>query len=266
MKPLTICIGYDPREAVAYHVLCHSIMSRASGPVQFIPISLSTLKGIYARPRDTRQSTDFTFARFLTPYLAGPGTSIFLDSDMLCLCDIYELVERASEDRFSDVLVVKHDYTPKSGNKFLDQVQTRYPMKNWSSVMVFNGHRMAVKNLTPEYVNKASPMDLHQFKWAGVVGTLPAEYNHLVGEYEPNRNAKIVHYTLGSPCFRSYQNCEYAPEWFEELGRMTHCDDPILELYGANLSQHPAKRSGHPEPDGLHDPDQTGDHRDNPGV
>jgi len=249
MTPLKIAIGYDPREAICYHVLCHSIMSRASGPVQFIPISLQTLKGIYERPRDPRQSTDFTYARFLTPWLSGPGTSVFLDSDMLCLCDIYELVAKAQEDRFSDVLVVKHDYEPLSGNKFLNQVQTKYPMKNWSSLMVFNGHRMAVKNLTPEYVNKATPMDLHQFKWAGAVGALPVEYNHLVGEYEPNPHAKIVHYTLGAPCFRAYQNCEYAPEWFEELGRMTHCDDPILELYGANLPRHSEPRSGHSQPD-----------------
>ena len=91
--------------------------------------------------------------------------------------------------------------------------------------MVFNGHRTAVKKLTPEYVNRASGMDLHQFKWANNVGALPVEWNHLVGEYEPNPRAKIVHYTLGTPCFKDYQNCEYAFEWFQEHGAMNSCED-----------------------------------------
>lgn len=261
MTPLKVYIGYDPREAVTWHVLAHSIMARSSGPVQITPINLSNLKGIYTRARHPGQSTDFTFARFLTPWLAGPGVSIFLDSDMLCLTDIWELECLARENPYCDVLAVKHDYSPKQGNKFLNQPQSNYPCKNWSSVMVFNGHRAAVRKLTPEYVNKAEPMDLHQFKWATDVGELPLEYNHLVGEYKPNPHAKIVHYTLGAPCFRKYQACEYAAEWFEELGRMTHCDDPDLEIgHYANLSGRSKQNSGRPaEPIG---PENSGEERD----
>lgn len=238
MTPLKIYIGYDPKEAVTWHVLAHSIMSRASAPIQICPINLANLKGLYSRQRDARQSTDFTYARFLTPYLAGPGTSIFMDSDMLCLCDIWELEALARENPYSDVLVVKHDYLPRAGKKFREQEQTSYPCKNWSSLMVFNGHRQPVRRLTPEYVNRASAMDLHQFKWSQDVGALPVEYNHLVGEYACNPHAKIVHYTLGAPCFRSYQECEFSAEWFHELGEMTHCDDPILELHDADLPRH----------------------------
>jgi hypothetical protein len=227
MKPLKVFIGYDGREAICYHVLAHSILARASRPVTICPIMLSQLGQIYHRPRNPEQSTDFTFARFLTPYLAGPGEiSIFMDSDMLCLSDVIELEKLAQEQTYCDVLVVKHDYQPLLGRKFLNQVQTQYPCKNWSSLMVFNGHRMPVRNLTPEAVNKLSPMELHQFKWADAVGDIPAEWNHLVGEYEPRLGVKIAHYTLGAPCFRAYQHCEYSQEWFEELGRMTHCADP----------------------------------------
>lgn len=242
MKPLQVYIGFDQKEAICYHVLAHSIMARASGPVSITPIALTTLKGIYNRERSPNQSTDFTFARFLTPYLAGPGTSIFMDSDMLCLCDIYELAELAKCQTFSDVLVAKHDYSPRMEKKFLGQEQTAYPCKNWSSLMVFNGHRMPVKALTPTYVNGASPMDLHQFRWAKDVGEIPLAYNHLVGEYSPNPRARIVHYTLGAPCFRAYQHCEFSAEWFDELGRMTHCDDPLLELFtNANVPGGSAK-------------------------
>ncbi len=246
MTPLKIYIGFDQKEAVTWHVLAHSIMARSSKPVQICPISLSTLNGIFNRERDAKQSTDFTYARFLTPYLAGPGISIFMDSDMLCLCDIWELEALARANPYSDVLVVKHVYSPREGKKFLGNEQTIYPCKNWSSLMVFNGHRQALRNLTPDYVNTAEPMDLHRFRWALDVGALPGEYNHLVGEYLPNPHAKIVHYTLGAPCFREYQTCEYAYEWFKELGRMTYCADPHEGTYNADLSRCPE-----PDFDGL---------------
>lgn len=221
---LTVGIGYDARESVAYHVLSHSIMRRASKPVRIMPIMLSQLNGIFTRPRSPEQSTDFTYARFLTPWLADENsTSVFLDCDMLCLTDICELEQLAMQHMYDDVLVVKHDYTPKTSSKFLGAKQTTYPCKNWSSVMVFNGHRQPVKNLTPDYVNHARPMDLHQFKWAQTVGSLPAEWNHLVGEYPQNPNAKIVHYTLGGPYFEEYESCEYSNLWFAEFQNMMHC-------------------------------------------
>lgn len=227
---LTICIGYDHREAIAYHVLAHSIMVRASKPVRIIPIMLSQLAGTYTRPRSPLQSTDFTYSRFLTPYLAGGGVSIFLDSDMLCLTDICELETIARSNLHSDVLVVKHDYEPNTESKFLKQPQTTYPCKNWSSVMVFNGHRMCVKKLTPEYVNQAEAMALHQFQWAQDVGSLDPAWNHLVGEYEPNLEAKIAHFTLGGPYFQGYDKCEYSGLWFAELQDMLNRESPSFYL------------------------------------
>lgn len=228
---LTVAIGYDHREAIAYHVLAHSIMRRASRPVRIQPIMLSQLNGIFTRPRSPMQSTDFTYARFLTPYFADEqDVSIFLDCDMLCLTDICELENLAHANMHNDVMVVMHDYIPHTENKFLNQPQTIYPCKNWSSCMVFNGHRTAVKKLTPTYVNKAEPMDLHQFKWAQDIGSLDPAWNHLVGEYPPNPDAKIVHYTLGGPYFRGYGDCEYSQEWFDELRDMQHRDSPSFDL------------------------------------
>jgi lipopolysaccharide biosynthesis glycosyltransferase len=228
---LTIAIGYDHRESIAFYVLAHSIMRRASGPVKIVPLALNNLKHLHARPRSPNQSTDFTFTRFLTPSLADFNqTSIFLDCDMLCLADIYELAHLAQNQKYSDVLCVQHDYTPVDEIKFLNQTQTTYPCKNWSSVMVFNGHRMACKRLTPDYVDKASAMDLHQFKWADEVGSLPREWNHLVGEYPANPAAKIVHWTNGGPWFKNYLNTEYADAWFYELRDMLHRDNPSFDL------------------------------------
>jgi hypothetical protein len=192
---------------------------------------LSQLGSLWTRPRSPQQSTDFTFARFLTPYLADyAGTSVFLDSDMLCLGDICALEDIAHHNVYSDVLVVKHDYEPLHGPKFLNQAQTSYPCKNWSSVMVFNGHRARVRDLTPSYVNSAPAMDLHQFKWAENVGSLHPRWNHLVGEYPPNPSATLVHFTLGGPWFKGYSSCEYADEWFAEMRDMLHRDSPSFDL------------------------------------
>ena len=68
---IRIFIGFDERETVAWHVLTHSILARASVPVSFTPLALNNLKGIFTRPREALQSTDFSFSRFLTPYLSG---------------------------------------------------------------------------------------------------------------------------------------------------------------------------------------------------
>jgi hypothetical protein len=225
---LNIFIGFDQNESIAYHVLAHSIMRRASRPVSITPLFLPQLQnmGIYTRKRDKKQSTDFTFSRFLTPWLARTsGVSVFLDCDMLCLGDICELETLANHNPYADVFVAKHDYTPKSEMKFLGQEQTRYPCKNWSSVMVFNGHRSCVKALTPEYVNGALPMDLHQFKWAQEIGALPLEWNWLVGEYEarPTSELKLLHYTLGGPYFQDYAETDFAAEWFSEYDSANSC-------------------------------------------
>lgn len=224
---LKVFIGYDPHEAIAYNVLAHSIQRRASKPVAVIPLRLEQLKYIWTRPRSPDQSTDFTYTRFLTPFLAGDnGISIFLDCDMLCLCDIYELLTFPNANWYNDVFVVKHDYTPDPTNKFLNQKQTIYPCKNWSSLMVFNGHRMNVKNLVPSYVNSASAMDLHQFKWARDIGELPKEYNHLVGEAGyTGHDAKIVHFTRGGPWFKGFEHVDYAAHWFAEFEDMCACEN-----------------------------------------
>lgn len=218
---LNIVIGYDKNESVAYHVLAHSIMRRASKPVSITGLYLPSLEksGMYKRERDPRQSTDFTFSRFLTPWITSAmgGRSVFLDCDMLCLTDICELERIASEQLHRDVFVVKHHYTPNPDPKFLGQEQTLYPCKNWSSLMVFNGHRTAVRKLTPSYVNEASPMDLHQFKWANDVGDLPRHWNHLVDEYEYDPAAKIVHFTRGGPWFPQYGTCDYSEQWWDEF-------------------------------------------------
>lgn len=221
---IQVFIGYDPRETLAYNVLCHSIQVRASQPVSITPIMLSQLGGIMSRERHPLQSTEFAFSRFLTPYLSNySGWSIFTDNDMLMLDDVARLY--ALRDERYAAMVVKHDHVPKEERKFLDQPQTAYQKKNWSSVILFNNAQC--RALTPDYVNRASGLELHQFKWLGnddLIGELPSCWNHLVGYSKPRRDASLVHYTLGGPYFEETRNCEYGDEWRAELADMSRVD------------------------------------------
>jgi len=217
---IRLFIGFDPREAVAYSVLAYSIQARASRPIAIMPLMLSQLGDVLTRERHPLQSTEFSFSRFLTPYLSGySGWSLFMDCDMLMLNDVAKLY--ALRDERYAVMVVKHMHAPRESVKFLDQPQSKYEKKNWSSVMLFNNARC--RSLTPEYVNAASGLDLHQFKWLGsdeLIGSLPLTWNHLVGYNPPQPQASLVHYTLGGPYFNEYRDCEYSAEWFAERERM----------------------------------------------
>ena len=205
-------------------MLAYSIHARASAPVAVAPLMLSQLGGLMTRARHPLQSTDFAFSRFLTPCLSDyEGWSVFMDCDMLMLDDVAKLWA-LRDDRYA-VQVVKHDHQPRETVKFLGQAQTQYPKKNWSSVMLFNNARC--RALTPEYVSAASGLELHQFKWLpdeALIGALPRPWNHLVGYYEPTRDASLVHYTLGGPYFEAYRDCEYAAEWRAELDAMRHAE------------------------------------------
>jgi hypothetical protein len=215
-----VFIGYDPKEEVAFHVLQRSIHERSSLPVSVTPISLGQLKSTFTRERHPLQSTDFSFSRFLTPWLCNyEGWGLFMDCDMLMLGDIAELW-KLRDPKYA-VQVVKHEYVPKEDVKFLGAVQTKYEKKNWSSVMLFNC--AACKALTPEYVNAATGLELHQFKWLnddGKIGEIPPVWNHLVGEYDRRADAALVHYTLGGPYFDEYRQSDYADEWFRERDKL----------------------------------------------
>lgn len=219
-------IGYDPRETAPWNVLAHSIQVRASRPVSITPLMLSQLGDLMWRERNSLQSTDFSFSRFLVPYLCGyQGWAIFTDCDMLFLDDVAKLWDLC-DDRYA-VMCVKHDHEPKEDTKFLGAKQTRYEKKNWSSVMLYNCAKCTA--LTPEYVNSASGLELHRFQWLDsedLIGDIPQRWNHLV-DYDPQLPASEIsnlHFTTGGPYFKEYRACSYADLWWGERQDMVHCD------------------------------------------
>jgi len=86
---LSVYIGYDPRESVAFYTLAHSILRRSSIPVTIAPLMRGQLGDVYRRARGPTESTEFSLTRFLVPCLSGfSGWSIYMDCDMLCRTDI----------------------------------------------------------------------------------------------------------------------------------------------------------------------------------
>lgn len=225
MDSLRIFIGFDPREAVAYHVCCNSIIRHASVPVSITPLALNTLKDCYEE-RHGDGSNAFIYARFLVPYLCGfKGHALYLDGDMLVKDDVAKLFQCLRLDH--DVAVVKHDYTTKAATKYLGNKNENYPRKNWSSVILWNCGNYPNHCLTPEFVSKQTGAYLHRFQWLnnGRIGELAPAWNHLVDEYDHNDEAKLLHYTLGVPAFSAYEDCDHSVEWWDELHKVTDVDE-----------------------------------------
>jgi lipopolysaccharide biosynthesis glycosyltransferase len=209
---IRIVIGFDQREAVAYHTFCQSILEKASAPVSFTPLVLGSLKGFSETHTDG--SNAFIYSRFLTPWLMDfNGWAIFADGDMICLDDIAKLW--ALRDETKAVQVVQHNYQTKALDKYLGNKNENYPRKNWSSLILWNCAHPKHKLLTPEFVMKQTGAFLHRFTWLedADVGALPKEWNWLTTEYEDNYQASLLHYTLGTPCFADYKNAEMSDVW-----------------------------------------------------
>jgi lipopolysaccharide biosynthesis glycosyltransferase len=212
---INIFIGYDNKEKVAYDVLSYSILKNSSEPVAITPVNLQNVKKYFDRPKNNLSSTEFSFSRFIVPYLMEySGWAIFMDCDMLITEDINRLWS-LRDNRYA-VQVCKHDYVPRSETKFLNQTQTKYEKKNWSSLMIMNCEKCTA--LTRDYVHEASGLELHQFKWLesdDEIGGLPLEWNWLVDEYPTIDNVYNVHFTLGGPWFETYSNSPYSDLWRE---------------------------------------------------
>ena len=219
MSPFRVFIGWDQREPEAYEVAKYSLVRRASVPVEVVPIKLDELRarGLYARDVDPLASTEFTYSRFLTPTLAGfSGWALFCDCDFLWLGDVGELLGYRQSAKA--VYCVQHDYRPRETTKMDGAVQTVYPRKNWSSLMLFNCDHDAVRALTPQVVNRESGAYLHRMQWVADadIGALPVDWNWLEGWNEkPARGTpKAVHFTRGGPWFPQWQDVDYG-----DLGR-----------------------------------------------
>lgn len=237
-EKLKVYVGYDSREDIAWQVCRHSLIRQVGPGVTICPLRQPQLRelGLYTRPNDDSASTEFSLTRFLTPYLADSAEwSVFVDCDFLFTADLRAMVEAL--DPRKAVYVVQHDYQPRYQKKMDGLTQTRYPRKNWSSLMVFNGNHPAVRALTPRVVNGASPAHLHRFAWLedDAIGALPQTWNFLVGEFDPPPEApSAIHFTNGGPWFPEWTDVPYADLWHAERERYHREQDLVGRTAKAN--------------------------------
>ena len=213
-ETINLIIGYDERESIAFHTCVQSIISNTTCHVNIIPLCLKNF--VKYRENHKDGSNEFIYSRFLSPYLMDfKGWVLYLDGDMVCLGDLKELWNL--RDKKCAVQVVKHEYKTSMKKKYFGNVNENYPRKNWSSVILWNCSHFNNKCLTPDFVNKKSGAFLHRFKWLSdtEIGELEKVWNWLAIEYEKNSDAKIVHYTLGTPCFDEFHDTSMASYWME---------------------------------------------------
>ena len=124
---LSIYIGFDSRndgQQLAFDICKKSILQNTKHQDK-ITIDALVLKDLekrgFDREFDKLAATEFTYTRFMVPYLNNyQGIAIFCDSDFLWECDIYEeLVPYVNKmlAQNASVCCVKHDYQEKKSLK-----------------------------------------------------------------------------------------------------------------------------------------------------
>lgn len=221
-----VYIGYDAREEKAYEVAEKSLRGWSQN-VSVTPLDNERLSscgllrraqdrrnGVYDIPSNAPCATDFAISRFLVPHLAQTGWALFVDCDVVFMSDIAELFQKADESKA--VMVVKHQQVG-GGKKMDGQIQTSYPRKNWSSVVLWNCDHPANRRLSLQDVNERPGRDLHAFYWLAdsEIGDLHPEWNWLVGVQKKPQFPKIAHFTLGGPWFQGWQGAEHDELWLE---------------------------------------------------
>ena len=223
-ETVNVFIGLDEPHKIAYDVCKQSILTgNKKYKLNIRPINYNTAKG-YKRKKNKNESTQFSFARFWVPYESNfEGISIFLDSDFLFLKSIDDLIDLY--DPKKAVMCCKHDYTPTSALKMDGKIQTTYPRKNWSSLIIFNNSHKKNKTLEPWLLNSLTGAYLHRFMWLADrdMGSLPLEWNWLVNWYkeEPGFAPKALHFTEGGPWLDGYENCQYNELWRSVLDEIS---------------------------------------------
>jgi lipopolysaccharide biosynthesis glycosyltransferase len=219
---LRLFTGYDQREAAGWHAFIQSVVETSTNYRIMPPLSGDQADGTNA----------FTYARFNVPDLCNfAGHAIFVDAcDMLLLADIQELWEL--RDKHKAVQVVKHDYRTRHARKYvgteMEADNKDYDRKNWSSVMLWNCGHMSnfnARHKIRKAIEKGDGKFLHRFGWLkdSEIGDLPMAWNWLPQEDGENKDAKLIHYTVGMPGFKHYAQDPMSNHW-HETARTIHSD------------------------------------------
>jgi len=220
-----IYIGYDADEELAYNVALDSLGAWSHLQAEPLDAEKLSAQGLFCRQIDNRGqkydlpsnapcSTDFAVTRFLVPLLCQKGWALFVDCDVVFMANPVKIMKHA--DRTKAVVVVQHNHTG-GGEKMGGMIQTSYPRKNWSSVMLFNCNHPANQRLTINDISTRPGRDLHRFYWLhdSEIGSMPGQWNWLVGVEPKPAEPKIAHFTKGGPWIQGWQETEHDELWLE---------------------------------------------------
>jgi hypothetical protein len=228
MSALRVFVGYDEREHRAAEVAIKSLRRVApdlepellcAGKLadQGLLTRVSDHRGIqdYDLVSNAPKSTRFAISRFLTPILCQSGFALFTDSDVVFCKDPREMLQEVEAKHA--ISVVKHDYTAAAGLKMVNQVNTPYARKNWSSVVLWNCDHPANRRLSLRDVNERRGLDLHQFYFLhdDEIGELKPEWNWLVDVQPRPSEIGIAHLTLGGAWLDGWTGGSFDTEWLE---------------------------------------------------
>ena len=217
MEKIVIYIGYEPRQHIAYEILKFSLQSNSSSPLDIHPLHLNRLRRetAFCRPHDPLQSTEFTYTRFLVPHLCDyAGRALYMDCDMICFGDIAEVYSLDLSNHW--IRVVKQLQVVAHPTKMDGRIQTSYPRKNWSSLMLLNCERLTC--WTKEAVEQRPGKWLHRFEPIPDerIGPIPPQWN-VLDRYD--NQTQMIHYTEGGPWLPGFEAHPFGDIWFEYLKR-----------------------------------------------
>lgn len=213
-------IGHDAAEHEAAMVAQKTLLRVSGCESEFLMAPKLEAQGLLYRPVDRRGSrydivsnapmaTDFANSRFLVPLLCQETWAFFSDCDVVFYEDPRRMLGEIEGDKA--VYVVQHRLMDETLTpyKMVNEVQTRYPRKNWSSVMLFNCQHPANQRLSIRDVNERPGRDLHAFYWLAddEIGQLDGRWNWLVGVQNrapQNEGRGIAHFTLGGPWLKGW--------------------------------------------------------------
>ena len=231
----TFYVGWDSREEEAYEV-CKASLEQFD--VEVIPLKHTELRDmqLFDRPwkkvgnqwwdeRDEKPfSTEFAHSRFLTPILAKrqnkKGLVAFCDCDFLFLKDPKYLFEECQGDKA--IWTVRFNMVAE-GLKMDNVIQQYYARKLWSSLMIFNLDSLANRRYSEVDVNYRSGTFLHGFQWLSNedMGALDPLWNYVPGiSSPPSCEPWAIHWSLGGPWMKGYDDQEYANLWKSEAKRL----------------------------------------------
>lgn len=227
---MKVYIGYDEGEKEAARVAAKTLHNATVGELtpEFLVSEKLADQGLLTRISDHRggqsydlvsnspKSTSFAISRFLTPILCQGGYALFTDCDVVFLDDPRHMLAAVSS-KYA-VSVVKHAHYPAEQWKMVNQKQTSYPRKNWSSVMLFNCDHPANRRLSLRDINERPGRDLHRLYWLNdsEIGELDPKWNWLVNVQPEPEKVGIAHFTLGGPWLQGWHPAPYDDLWTTE--------------------------------------------------